>query len=103
VVEIEGDLFLLFVDSVYLQAPFPPNHIGIYQIATIDYLQYSRVITNREVEMINTMKTVFPSLYRKSSISASTFPSNVTLHFLSRNTKAALRSSQERPIFGTIV
>lgn len=45
--EIEGDYFLLYVENVYLQPPFPPTHIGVYQIATINYLQYSRVVTNR--------------------------------------------------------
>jgi hypothetical protein len=66
------------VDTVYLQAPFPPTHIGIYQIATIDYLQYSRVITNRQLEIINTMKRVRAGPLRKSSISASTSPSSAT-------------------------
>lgn len=48
----------MYVENVYLQPPFPPTHIGVYQIATINYLQYSRVVTNRALEIINTMKTV---------------------------------------------
>jgi hypothetical protein len=47
--EIEGDSFLLFVENAYPQPPFPPSHVGIYQIATINYLQFSRVVTNRQL------------------------------------------------------
>lgn len=86
--EIEGDSFLLFVETVYLQAPFPPSHVGIYQIASIDYLQYSRVITNREVEIINTMKRVRGGRLRKSSISASTSRSSATSRCPSRSSGA---------------
>ena len=56
--EIEGDYLLMYVENVYLQPPFPPTHIGVYQIATIDYLQYSRVVTNRALKIINALKTV---------------------------------------------
>jgi len=102
-IEIEGDIFLLYVDSVYLQSPFPPNNIGIYQIATIDYLPYSRVVTNRQLEIINTMKTVLLNPFSKFLSSVSIFPLNAISHFLSRNTKVVQMLSLVKLIFGTIV
>lgn len=80
-VEIEGDYFLMYVENVYLQPPFPPSYFGIYQIATIAYLEYSRVVTNRQREIINTMKTVPNSKLRKFLISVSTFLSSEILPF----------------------
>lgn len=56
--EIEGDYFLVFVETVYVQTPFPPAHSGMYQIAGIGYLEFGTVVSNREREIFSTMKTV---------------------------------------------
>ena len=101
--EIEADIFLLYVDSVYLQSPFPPNNIGIYQISTIDYLPYSRVVTNRELEIIDTMKTVLWDLFSKFLNSVSIFHLTVISHFLFKNTKVGQMLSLGKLTFGTIV
>jgi len=58
VVEIEKYNFLLYVENVYLQAAFPPHHAGVYQIASINFVEYNKIVSNREREIFNTMKTV---------------------------------------------
>jgi len=37
----------MFVEDVYVQAAFPPSHAGMYQIASIGFIEYAKVVSNR--------------------------------------------------------
>jgi hypothetical protein len=78
VLEIEGDYFLLYVEDVYLQSPLPPDQTSLYQIASIGFMEYARVVSNRQRDIFDTLRTVFPLPLRRYSTSASTSPSVVT-------------------------
>ena len=87
---------------MYLQSALPPTRAGIYQIASIDYLPYDKVITARQKEILKTLKTVRMAKDSKYSTSVSTFHSIVTWRFQCSDYTVKKRKHRDKPFFGTM-
>ena len=56
--EIEGDYFLIYADEVYLQPPLPPDQTTIYQIASIQFIEYNKFVNNRQRDIFEVLQKV---------------------------------------------
>ena len=58
VLEMEGDYFILYSEHVYVQPFLPPDQTSVYQIASVNFLEYCRVVSNRQRDIFDVLQKV---------------------------------------------